>query len=215
MSKIRGTVEAKRTTRWIKTAGIGTIIGSGAVLAAAVIDNVTKITDATATAGSVTTWAMFTIGAFLLLIGAMAVYARYGEEYGSLGNVGTAIAGLGFFWMLVGGVWSAIDTSPTLEASTVNRFAFIGLLIAVLGSVILGIALRPTGVANRAATLLIAAPVVLVSIFVVSETISAVVSVDVLWLLLLLTFCAGWIALGDALRHSPESPVERAATPVD
>ena len=61
--------------------------------------------------------------------------------------------------------------------------------------------------------LLIAAPVVLVTGFVVGEAISTVVSVDVLWILFLVTFCAEWVALGDALRYSPESTVSSTVAP--
>ena len=213
MSEVSSIVEAKRTTRWVRAAGIGAMIGAGAVLAASIVDNVTEVTDTPATAEYVTTWAMFAVGAFLLLAGAMAIHTRYGEEYGRLGTAGTAIAGLGFLSMIVGGAWSAIDTAPTVEASTAGGFAFMGLLVAVFGSLVLAIAFRRAGVVGRAAALLIAAPVVLVAGFVVGEAISAVVSIDAMWILFLLTFCAGWIALGDALRHSPESAVAEAAAP--
>ena len=112
-SEISGTVEAKRTTRWIKTAGIGAMVGSGAVLAASIVDNVTQVTDTPATAEYVATWTTFAIGALLLLAG--AIRGRYGDEYGRPGVAGTALAGLSFLSMIVGGVWSAIDTASAVE----------------------------------------------------------------------------------------------------
>ncbi len=204
--------ETKRTTRWTKTAGIGAMVGSVAVLAASILDNVTAITSTPATAEYVALWAMFAVGALLLLVGAVAVYTRYSRDYGRLGTVGTALAGLGFLSMTLGGAWSVVYTGSAV-ASPAGGFAFAGLFAAVLGSLVLAIGLRRASIATRAAVLLIAAPVVLVASFVVSETLAAVVSIDVLWILFLVTFCAGWVALGDALRHSPESGVT-TATPV-
>lgn len=139
------------------------MVGAGAVLAASAIDNVTAITDTPATTEYVTTWAMFAIGALLLLAGAVATHTRFGDEYGRLGTTGTAISGLGFLSMAVGGAWSAIYTGPVVEASTSGAFAFMGLLIAVFGSLILVISLRRASVTTRAAALLIATPIVLVA----------------------------------------------------
>ena len=104
MTELSSTVETKRTKRWLKTAGIGTMFGGGAVLTASILDNVTQITEGPPTAGYVTTWAMYAIGALLLLVGAAAVHARYGEEYGRLGTLATAVAGLGFLSMTAGGM---------------------------------------------------------------------------------------------------------------
>ena len=213
MNTLSSTAEAKRTTRWIKTAGIGAMFGSAAVLAASILDNVTTITDTPATAEYVALWAMFALGAFLLLAGVMAVYIRYSDDYGRLGTVGTVVAGLGFLSMAVGGAWSAVTTGSTV-ASPAGGFAFAGLLVAVLGSLVLALGLRRAGVATRAAALLIAAPVVLVATFVVGEALAAVVSIDMLWILFLVTFCVGWVALGDALRHSSESTIAEATAPV-
>lgn len=213
MSELSSTVEAKRTTRWVRTAGIGTMFGSGAVLAATIVDNVTEVTSTQGTSEYVLSWAMLAIGAVLLFAGAVALYARYGQEYGRLGITGTAIAGLGFLSMTVGGMWSTVYTGPA-EASTPGGLTFAGLLLAALGSLVLAFGLRRTNVATRAATLLIVAPVVLVATFIIGETITAITSIDVMWILFLTTFCIGWIALGDALRSSPELTVAEETAPV-
>lgn len=213
MSELRSTVEAKQPTGWIRTAGIGTMLGSVAVLAAAIIDNVTEVTSAQGTIEYVVSWAMLAIGAFLLLAGTGALYARYGEDYGRLGIAGTAIAGLGFLSMTVGSVWSAVYAGPA-EASLPGGFTFAGLLLATLGSLVLGLGLRRANVVTRAAALLIAAPVVLVATFVGGETITTITNIDLMWILFLVTFCAGWVALGDALRYSPESTAAESASSV-
>ena len=213
MNELSGTVEATRTPRWIRTAGIGAMIGSGAVLLASTLDNLTAYTTTPATAEYVTTWAMFTVGALLLLAGAAAVHTRYGDIYGRLGLAGTAIAALGFISMTVGGAWSLLYTGPAVDSSTAGGFAFVGLLVALIGSLVLAVSLRRIGMATRAVWLLIAAPVVLVATFVVGEAITALTSIDAVWILFLITFCAGWIALGDALRTSSEVTVPEPAVP--
>lgn len=212
MTEFSSTVEAKRTRRWIKTAGIGAMFGGGAVLTASILDNVTELTGTPATIGYMTTWAMFAIGALLLLVGAVAVHARYGEEYGRLGIAGTTIAGLGFLSMTVGGAWSAVLTGA-VGNSPAGGLAFAGLLIAAFGSLVLAIALRRAGIAPRAVALLVAAPVAFVATFVVGEALAAIASIDALWLLFLITFFVGWVSLGDALRHSRELAAPEASTP--
>lgn len=214
MADISSTVQAKRTTRWIRTAGIGAMIGSGAVLAATLIDNLTDITSVPATPEYVATWTMLTVGALLLLLGAIAVYARYDDEFGYVGASGTAIAGLGFLSMIVGGAWSAIYTGPANETLPGGGLVFAGLLVAMLGSLVLAFGLRRAQVATRAAMLLFAAPVVLVLTFIVGEAVTDVVNVDLMWILFLITFSTGWIALGDALRFVPEVTVTEPTTPV-
>lgn len=212
MTEFSSTVEAKRTRRWIKTAGIGAMFGGGAVLTASILDNVTELTGTPATIGYVITWAMFAIGALLLIVGAVAVHARYGEEYGRLGIAGTTIAGLGFLSMTVGGAWSAVLTGA-VGNSPAGGLAFAGLLIAAFGSLVLAIALRRAGIAPRAVALLVAAPVAFVATFVVGEALAAIASIDALWLLFLITFFVGWVSLGDALRHSRELAAPEASTP--
>ena len=214
MSVTNGTVEAKRTTRWVRTAGIGAMIGGGAVLAGSILDNVTAYTETPGTVEYVTTFSMLTVGALLLLAGAVAAHVRYGDVYGRLGLAGVGVAALGFLSMAVGGVWSAADTGPALDASTSGGLVFFGLLVAVLGSLFLGVGLRRARAATRAAAVLVAAPVVLVATFVVGETLAAAFDLDVMWLLFVLAFCAGWVALGDALRAAPETTPVETTTPV-
>lgn len=214
MASISSTVQAKRTTRWIRTAGIGAMVGSGAVLLATLIDTLTDFTSIPATPEYVATWAMLTVGAVLLLLGAVAVYARYDDEFGYLGTSGAVIAGLGFLSMVIGGAWSAIYTGPAGETLPGGGLVFAGLLVAMLGSLVLAFGLRRAQVATRAAMLLFAAPVVLVLTFVVGEAVTNVVDFDLMWILFLVTFSTGWIALGDALRFVPEVPVAKPTTPV-
>ncbi len=189
------------------------MVGGGAVLAGTILDNVTAFTETPATAEYVATWSMLTIGALLLLVGAAALYTRYGDIYGRLGLAGTVIAGLGFLSMTVGGLWSTLYTGPAGEATQSGGLVFFGLLVAVLGSLVFAIALRRAGLAGRAAALLIVAPVVLVATFVVGETLTALSGFDVMWLLFLVTFCTGWVALGDAIRYTSDSALEETATP--
>lgn len=212
MSEGSGTVEAKRAARWTRIAGLGAMVGAGAVLVAAILDNVTEFTATPGTVEYVTAWSMFAVGGLLLLVGALALHVRYGGDYGRLGALGTAVAGLGFLSMVVGAAWSAVSTGPVVDASASGGLVFAGLLLAVLGSFALAVGLRRSGVA-RAGTLLLVAPVLLVATFVVGEALVAVVALDALWLLFLVTFCAGWIALGDALRSGPESTVAETTAP--
>ena len=214
MNELDSTVPAERTSDWRRTAGFGVMIGAGAVLAASILDNVTGVTGTPGTAGYVTAWSMFAVGGLLLLLGAYAVHVRYGDAYGWLGLAGTAVAALGFLSVTVGGVWSLVAPGPAGEATTAGGFAFGGILLAMLGSLVLAVALHRSGLAPRAALLLIAAPVVFVATFVVGETISTVVGADAMWILFLVTFCTGWIAVGDALRSRSESPVVEPARPV-
>lgn len=213
MNERSSTVGATRGG-WVRTAGIGAMVGAGTVLAGSILDNVAEFTATPGTAEYVTTWSMLAVGALLLLVGAVAVHARYGDSYGALGAIGTGIASLGFLSMTVGGVWSAIDVAQaTSDASTSGGLAFFGLLVAVVGSLVLAFGLRRAGVAGRAVALLVGAPVVLVSTFVVGETLSAATGYDVMWLLFVLTFCAGWVALGDALRAGVRTTVGETVTP--
>lgn len=214
MSELSGTIEAKRTERWVRTAGIGTIVGGGAVLVGSILDNVTNVTSTPATPEYVFTWSMLAVGAFLLLAGTAAAYARYGDAYGRLGLVGSLVAGLGFLSMTVGGVWNALYTGPVSDALPGGGFAFGGLLLAALGSLVLGLALRRSGVAGRAALFMIAAPVVLVATFVVGEALTALSGFDVMWLLFLTTFALGWVAFGDAVRYRANSAVDEPVAPV-
>ena len=204
MAEIRNTIEVKRTMRWLGMAGIGAMIGGGAAFVASILDNVAGFTETSATPEYATTWAMFTIGAILLLIGAVAIHVRYAEEYGRLGAAGAALAGLGFLSMTVGSAWSIMLTGPVGESSA-GGLAFFGLLVAALGSFVLALGLRRVDGLTRGVALLLAAPVVFVSTFVVGEALADLVSLDVLWILFLLTFYTGWITLGDTLRRDSGS----------
>ena len=214
MSVTSGTVEAKRTTRRLRTAGIGATVGGGAVLTGSIFDNVLAYTETPGTVEYVTTFSMLAVGALLLLAGTVATHVRYGDVYGRLGLGGTVVAALGFLSMAVGGVRSAAYAGPALDASTSGGLVFLGLLVAVLGSLFIGIGLRRAREATHAATVLVAAPVVLVASFVVGETLTAALDLDVMWLLFVLTFCAGWVALGDALRAAPETTTAEPTAPV-
>ena len=109
-----------------------------------------------------------------------------------------------------------VVAAPLPEASTSGGLAFFGLLVAMVGSAILAVALRRADVAPRAVAGLLAAPVVLVASFVVGQPITDALGLgfDAVWVLFLLTFCAGWIALGDVLRYSPEETVSETVAPV-
>ncbi len=213
MNEFSGTVEATRERRWVRTAGIGAMIGAGAVLAGLILDNVVEFTATPGTAEYVTAWSMLAVGGLLLLVGVLAVHARYGAVDGTLGTIGAGIAGLGFLSMVVGGAWSAVYTGPVLDASTSGGLVFLGLLVATLGSLVLAIGLWRAGVAARAVAFLVAAPMVFVATFVVGEPLSAATGYDVMWLLFLLTFALGWIALGDALRADTRTVVDETVVP--
>jgi hypothetical protein len=190
------------------------MVGGGAVLAMSVLDNATTYTETPGTAEFVATFSMGAVGALLLLAGAVAAHARYGDAYGRLGLLGAVVAGLGFLSMAAGGLWSYAETAPAADGLTSGGAFFLGLLVAVIGSVLLAAGLRRVPRATRAVRLFAAAPVLLVATFVVGEAVNGVLAlgIDVVWLLFVAAFCAGWIALGDSLRGTPETtPVETTA----
>ena len=106
--------------------------------------------------------------------------------------------------MTVGSAWSIVLTGSVGE-SPAGGLAFFGLLVAALGSFVLALGLRRVDGLTRGVVLLLTAPIVFISTFVVGEALATLVNLDVLWILFLLTFCTGWIALGDTLRRDAGS----------
>ncbi|WP_224333144.1 hypothetical protein [Haloprofundus halobius] len=142
-----------------------------------------------------------TAAAALLTVGAVAAVARFRETLGRVGLAGAALAALGFLSMTIGGTMNYLDANPAAPNLPGGSFAFIGLLVAIAGSAVVGIALWRSGVAKTAGALAVVALVVFAVGFAVGPT--AVAGIDVLFAAFALAFCAAWILIGREETRAP------------
>jgi hypothetical protein len=134
-----------------------------------------------------------------LAAGLSALRARHKRSYGRLGTAGVAVMFAGYAMLFLGStpavLLSAEGSRGLIRAG--QDLGFLGALVAGVGAVFLGIALRRTRSAPRAGALLliVALPVGIVGVILVS----AIGFVDVAGLPLTILYGSAWIVLGSRL----------------
>lgn len=199
-----------RVTNRTRTAGLAAIGGGLLLLGAAGMLPFYPGADQAGAPGYRMFFALFTSGAILLAMGAAGSYLRYREVYGTLGVLGSALATIGALSMAVGGLLSFLYAGPVGEATSAGGFAFTGVVVALLGSALVGIALWRAGVATLAAILFVFAAAAFVLGLLAGPTVAGV---DLARLAFVLAFSLGWIGLGNDMRRGPAVDTERTATP--
>jgi hypothetical protein len=135
----------------------------------------------------------------LLAVGLWALRARYKGSYGRLGTAGVVVVFVGYALMFLGSVPAVVlstEGSRGLIMAT-QDLGFLGVLVAGVGAVLLGIALLRTRLAPRAAALLLilALPVGILGVILVS----ALGFVDIAGLPLTVLYGGAWIVIGTHL----------------
>ncbi len=178
---------------------VGGVVLLASMLASSVYPQADEIPGTALYAALYVTW---TVGAILLAIGAIAALSRFGGALGRLGVAGVALAALGFLSMTVGGTMNYLDANPAAPNLPGGPFAFLGLLVAIVGSAVVGVALWRSGVAKSAAALAIVAPVVFAAALALGPTV-AIAGIDVLFGVFAVAFCAAWVLLGREETRTP------------
>ena len=138
--------------------------------------------------------------AVLLVVGLLDLHARYGGSYGRLGTAGVVVILIGYALLFLGSV-PAVLLSPGGLRSLImagQDLGFLGALVAGVGAVLLGIALRRAGVASRmgALLLILALPVGIAGVVLIS----AVGLTDIAGLALTVPYGGAWVVFGNQLR---------------
>ncbi len=137
--------------------------------------------------------------AVLLILGLLALRARYKGRYGRLGTVGVVVIFVGYALLFFGSIPAALLSPDGLRSliRVGQDLGFLGALIAGVGAILLGIALRRVRAASRpgALLLIIALPVGFVGVIVVS----AVGFEDIAGLPLTVLYGTAWLILGSQL----------------
>lgn len=149
----------------------------------------------------------------LLIVGLVALHARYKRTYGHLGTAGVVVIFGGYALGLVGGIPAVLFTSDGLRDVTMlgQDLGFLAVLVAGSGAILLGVALwRARAVPRLAALLLIISlPVGLPGVIVLQ----GIGLVDSAGLALTVPYGGAWIILGHQLWAEENTPV-RHPSPV-
>lgn len=144
--------------------------------------------------------------AVLLFVGLLALHARYRESYGRLGTAGVDVILIGYALLFLGSVPAVLLSPGGLRGLIMagQDLGFLGALVAGVGAVLLGIALRRAGAASRlgALLLILALPVGFAGVVLVS----AVGFSDIAGLALTVPYGGAWVVFGNQLR-SPRGTV--------
>jgi hypothetical protein len=137
--------------------------------------------------------------AVLLMVGLLALHARYKRSYGRLGTVGVVVIFIGYALLFIGSIPAVLLSADGLRGLIMagQDLGFLGALIAGVGAIPLGIALWRVRVASRlgALLLIIALPVGFIGVILVS----AIGFEDIAGLSLTVLYGAAWIVLGSQL----------------
>lgn len=183
--------------RWIRFGGLAAVLG-GAVAVA----NALTLFAGLQPEGSSIGDQLAAIMAALIAVGLVAFYASERSWFGRLAYLGMALVAIGLVPMVVGS--AAIGWVPSSGESFFIAY-LLGLLVALLGAIVLGIAvLRSDAALRTAAWLLIAAlPVGLPA--TIGYTLVMMGVIDHVWVGPELLFGLAWVVIGYSLwnRRTP------------
>ncbi len=149
------------------------------------------------------------IVAVLLAMGLFAFHARYKGSYGHLGTAGVIVIFGGYALMFFGSLPAVVFSSDGARGfiRVGQDLGFFGALVALVGALFLGIALRRSRVASRLGSLLliVALPVGLLGVILLS----AMGFEDTAGLPWTILYGGAWIVLGSLLLSQNGEPAER------
>lgn len=189
--------------RWIRFGGLAAVLG-GIV---AVANALTLFAGLQPEAGSIGDQ-LAAIMAALIAVGLVAFYAGERGWFGRLAYLGMALLAIGLVPMALGS--AAIGWVPSAGETFFVAY-LLGLLVALLGAIVLGIAmLRSDAVPRAAAWLLIAAlPVGLPA--TIGYTLATMGVIDHVWVGPELLFGLAWVVIGYSLWNRRTAPVVEEA----
>ena len=138
--------------------------------------------------------------AVLLAVGLLAFHARYRESYGRLGMAGVLVTFGGYALLFFGSLPAVLFSSEGLRGlvRVGQDLGFLGALVAGVGALLLGVALRKARAVPRGAALLL---VISLPIGLVGTTVMASVGLeDTAGLPLTVLYGGAWAILGYHLR---------------
>lgn len=146
----------------------------------------------------------------LLTVGLLAFRARYKGSYGRLGTAGVFVIFGGYALLFFGSLPAVLFSSdgPVGFVRVGQDLGFLGAVVALVGALLLGIALRRSGVASRLGSLLliVAFPVGLLGVIVVLSGIGFEDIAGLPWTVL---YRGAWIVLGSLLGSQRDELAER------
>ena len=134
--------------------------------------------------------------AVLLAVGLLAFHARYKQSYGRLGTVGVFVTFGGYALMFFGSLPAVLFSSEGLRGlvRVGQDLGFLGALVAGVGALLLGVALRQARAVLRGAALLL---VISLPVGLVGTTVMATVGLeDSAGLPLTVLYGGAWAILG-------------------
>ncbi len=147
--------------------------------------------------------------AVLLAVGLLAFHARYKGGYGRLGTAGVFVIFGGYALLFFGSLPAVAFSSdgPVGFIRAGQDLGFLGALVALIGALLLGIALWRSGAASRLGSLLliVALPVGLLGVILLS----AMGFEDTAGLPWTVLYGGSWLVLGSLLRSQGGEPAER------
>lgn len=137
--------------------------------------------------------------AVLLIIGLLALHARYKGSYGRLGTAGVVVIFVGYALLFFGSVPAVLFSAsgPRGLILAGQDLGFLGALVSGVGAILLGVALWRARAAPRSGSvlLIIALPVGIIGVILVSAAGLA----DAAGLPLTVLYGGAWILLGSQL----------------
>ncbi len=148
--------------------------------------------------------------AVLLMVGLLALHARYKRAYGRLGTVGVVVIFVGYALLFIGSIPAVLLSADGVRSLIMagQDLGFLGALVAGVGTILLGIALWRARAASRlgALLLIIALPVGFIGVILIS----AAGLVDIAGLALTVPYGVAWLLLGHHLQSNAGEPTTAA-----